>query len=167
MSAGEAGAGEAGAAQSGTGSGAAADTGIGAAAGIARGYLAAFAAGEPESIAAFVADRFENEHLSELGSGCIGRAEYLSRLPGFLGTFADRSYTIEDLVEDGSGNESQPDSGTTVVVRYLFAASFEGSRIRIPGVMWFVIRDGLIVRRTDLWDSLTFLRQTGQPAPPT
>jgi len=125
--------------------------------------MAAFATGEPESIAAFVADRFENEHLSELGSGCIGRAEYLSRLPGFLETFADLSYMIEDLVED----ESHSDSGATVVVRYRFAATFEGTRIDIPGVMWFVIRDGLIIRRTDLWDSLTFLRQTGQPATPT
>jgi hypothetical protein len=27
--------------------------------------------------------------------------------------------------------------------------------------MLFQLRDGLIARRTDVWDSLTFLRQTG------
>jgi hypothetical protein len=134
----------------------------------ARGYLAAFATGEPDSIAAFVADGFENEHLSELGSGCVGRAEYLARLPEFLATFADRSYTIEDLVEDivedGTEIDDENRSDTAVVVRYRFTATFKGTRIDIPGVMWFIIRDDLIVRRTDLWDSLTFLRQTDQPA---
>jgi ketosteroid isomerase-like protein len=131
----------------------------------ARAYMAAFATGDPQSIAAYVADRFENEHLSELGSGCIGRAEYLSRLPEFLETFAERNYTIEDLVEGPVEGESRPAADATVVVRYRFAATFEGTRIDIPGVMWFVIRDGLILRRSDLWDSLTFLRQTGQPIP--
>ena len=130
----------------------------------ARGYLAAFATGEPDSIAAFVADGFENEHLSELGSGCVGRAEYLTRLPEFLATFADRSYTIEDIVEDRTEIDDETRSDTAVVVRYRFAATFEGTRIDIPGVMWFIVRDDLIVRRTDLWDSLTFLRQTDQPA---
>jgi ketosteroid isomerase-like protein len=131
---------------------------------IARGYLAAFATGQPETIAAFVADGFENEHLSELGSGCVGRTEYLSRLPEFLETFAERSYTIEDIIESRTDVEGEPHPSTAVVVRYRFAATFEGTRINIPGVMWFDIRDGLIVRRTDLWDSLTFLRQTDQPA---
>ena len=130
----------------------------------ARGYLAAFATGEPDSIAAFVADGFENEHLSELGSGCVGRAEYLTRLPEFLATFADRSYTIEDIVEDRTERGDETRSDTAVVVRYRFAATFDGTRIDIPGVMWFIVRDDLIVRRTDLWDSLTFLRQTDQPA---
>ncbi len=102
----------------------------------ARGYLAAFAMGEPDSIAAFVADGFENEHLSELGSGCVGRAEYLARLPEFLATFADRSYTIEDVVEDRIEMDDENRSDTAVVVRYRFAATFEGTRIDIPGVMW-------------------------------
>ncbi|RLE22416.1 MAG: hypothetical protein DRJ50_07710, partial [Actinobacteria bacterium] len=69
----------------------------------ALGYLSAFATGEPQSIAALVSIDFVNEHLSELGSGCRGRSEYLERLPGFLATFADRSYTIEDLIEDDGG----------------------------------------------------------------
>ena len=42
------------------------------------------------------------------------------------------------------------------------SSRFEGTAIDIPGVMWFDVSDGLVARRTDLWDSLTFLRQTGQ-----
>jgi ketosteroid isomerase-like protein len=121
---------------------------------VVRGYLSAFAAGNPETIAAFVSEDFVNEHLSELGSGCRGRVEYLRRLPGFLETFLDRRYEIEDVVED--------DSGEAVVTRYRFTATFEGIEIDIPGAMWFEVRNGLLLRRTDLWDSLTFLRQTGQ-----
>ncbi|MEM9513514.1 MAG: hypothetical protein AAGA42_01545 [Actinomycetota bacterium] len=41
-------------------------------------------------------------------------------------------------------------------------ATYEGVRIDIPGVMWFAVRDGAITRRTDVWDSMTFLEQTGQ-----
>jgi hypothetical protein len=40
-------------------------------------------------------------------------------------------------------------------------ANFDGHPIDIPGVMLFEIRDGLVAHRTDVWDSLTFLRQTG------
>jgi hypothetical protein len=41
-------------------------------------------------------------------------------------------------------------------------ATHEGSPIAFPGVMWFEVSDRMIARRTDLWDSLTLLRQTGQ-----
>lgn len=129
---------------------------------VVRGYLAAFGKGDPAAIAAFVAEDFENEHLSELGSGCTGRTEYLNRLPGFLGTFTNQTYTVLDLV-----GSDQPRSTATVVVRYRFDAVFEGTAIAIPGVMWFNISGGLIVRRTDLWDSLTFLNQTSQPDDPS
>jgi ketosteroid isomerase-like protein len=40
-------------------------------------------------------------------------------------------------------------------------AMFEDHALDIPGVMLFTVRDGLIAQRTDVWDSLTFLRQTG------
>jgi len=32
-------------------------------------------------------------------------------------------------------------------------------------VMWFGVSGGLITRRIDTWDSLTFFRQTDQPPP--
>lgn len=118
----------------------------------ATGYLASFADGDPDDIVAFVADGFVNEHLSELGSGSVGADEYRERLPGFLSTFAGARYTVLDVVGDGA----------TVVVRYTFEATFDGTGIEIPGMMWFTVVDGEITTRTDLWDSLAFLRQTGQ-----
>jgi ketosteroid isomerase-like protein len=119
-------------------------------------FLSAFASGDPDAVASCVSDEFVNEHLSELGEGCVGREEYRRRLPGFLSTFTGARYTIVTLAEVVT-----PDGGD-VVVRYRFEATYEGAPIDIPGVMWFRIEDGLIARRTDLWDSLTFLRQTGQ-----
>ncbi len=122
---------------------------------IARTYLASFATGDPDAIAGCVAPDFVNEHLSELGSGCEGRDEYRRRLPGFLSTFVGARYTVVALAETSS-------SADDVIVRYLFEATYEATPIDIPGIMWFTVRDGFIARRTDLWDSLTFLRQTGQ-----
>ena len=121
---------------------------------IARSYLAAFAGGDPDAIAVLVTDDFVNEHLSELGSGCVGRDEYQRRLAGFLATFAGATYTIETIAALERPGE--------VIARYRFTARFEGTPIDIAGMMWFEVRDGRIARRTDLWDSLSFLRQTGQ-----
>ena len=121
---------------------------------IARRYLDAFAGADPEAIAAFVTDDFVNEHLSELGSGCVGRDEYRRRLPAFLATFAGASYAIEEIAALDRPGE--------VIARYRFTASHEGHPIDIAGMMWFEVRDGRISRRTDLWDSLSFLRQTGR-----
>ncbi len=123
---------------------------------IVRTYLSSFATGDPDAVAVCVTSDFVNEHLSELGSGCVGRDEYRRRLPVFLSTFAGARYstvTLAEIATPGAGD---------VVVRYRFEASYDGTPIDLPGVMWFDVRDGLIARRTDLWDSLTFLRQTGQ-----
>jgi ketosteroid isomerase-like protein len=124
---------------------------------VVRRYLAAFASGDPDVVAACVTDDFVNEHLSELGSGCDGRDEYRRRLPGFLSTFAGARYSIVDV-----GALDRADGVEAVVARYRFEAEYERTPIDIPGVMWFEVREGLVARRTDLWDSLTFLRQTGQ-----
>ncbi len=121
---------------------------------VARQYLDAFAGGEPDVISALVTNDFVNEHLAELGGGCVGRAEYRRRLPDFLGTFVGARYTVVAI--------GALDLDGQVVARYRFNAQYEGTPIDIPGVMWFDVRDGLVARRTDLWDSLTFLRQTGQ-----
>ena len=99
---------------------------------------------------------FVNEHLSELGSGCESRDEYRRRLVGFLSTFVGARYTVVALAETSSPDDND------VIVRYRFEATYEATPIDIPGIMWFTVRDGLVARRTDLWDSLTFLRQTGQ-----
>jgi hypothetical protein len=51
--------------------------------------------------------------------------------------------------------------GERAAVRYRMTATYEEHALDIPGVMLFVTRDDLIAQRTDVWDSLTFLRQTG------
>lgn len=123
---------------------------------IVTSYLRAFTRNDPDALAAHVSDGFRNDHYSELGSGCVGRDEYRRRLPHFLESFQDRSYTIEDIVSQTR------ESCTDVVVRYHFEATYEDTRIDIPGVMWFSVRNDLITKRIDTWDSLTFLNQTGQ-----
>jgi steroid delta-isomerase-like uncharacterized protein len=121
---------------------------------VAQRYLDAFAGGDADAVAALVTDDFVNEHLSELGSGCVGRDEYRRRLPGFLAEFGDLRYTVEAI--------SALDRAGEVVARYRLTATYETMPIDIVGVMWFAVRDGKVARRTDVWDSLTFLRQTGR-----
>lgn len=114
-------------------------------------YLAALSAGDVEATAALVTEDFVNEHTSELGSGLQGRAAYAERLPGFLAQFAALHYEVVDVIAEGE----------RVAVRYRLTANFDGHPIDIPGVMLFRVVDDLVAERTDVWDSLTFLRQTG------
>ena len=118
---------------------------------VARSYLAAFAAGDPDAIAAHVADGFVNDHASALGSRSEGRDEYRRRLPGFLARFPGIRYDVEQLVVEGPA----------VAAAYVMTATSDGHPVEVRGLMLFDIRDGLINGRTDYWDSLGFLRQTG------
>jgi steroid delta-isomerase-like uncharacterized protein len=117
----------------------------------AEQYLAALSSGNVDSIVALVTDDFHNEHTSELGSGLVGRSAYAERLPGFLQQFSALQYEVVDSIAEGD----------RVAMRYRMTANCGGHPIDIPGVMLFTIRDGLVAHRTDVWDSLTFLRQTG------
>ena len=120
---------------------------------VVRSYLGAIATGEPDAIAAHVSEDFWNEHTSALGSSSRGRAEYLARLPGFLGEFPGLCYDVEDIVAEGE----------RVVVAYTMRADWRGRRpIAIRGVFRFRVVEGLIVHRADYWDGTEFLRQTGQ-----
>jgi ribokinase len=118
---------------------------------VAAAYLAALSSGVPDRVAALVTEDFVNDHASSLGSGCVGRDEYRRRLPGFMASFPGLVYDIERLVDDG----------TWVAATYRMSAASNGAPIDIRGVMVIETRDGLVARRTDYWDSLTFLRQTG------
>ena len=151
---------------------------------VAREYVAALGGDDPEAVATLVSSDFVNEHHAELGSGCVGRDEYARRLPGFFRTFAERHYEVTETtvgvhvappsrtgngVGAGDGAIAGADVQTAVddgpasevVVRYRFRALVDGTRIDIPGVMWISVHDGLVTRRLDCWDSLTFHRQTG------
>lgn len=114
-------------------------------------YLGSFAGREPEAIAGHVADGFVNEHASALGSGCVGRDEYVRRLPGFLERFPGLAYHVEQVIADGSA----------VAVAYRLTAIDDDQPVEVRGVMVFDVVEGLIARRTDYWDSLGYLRQIG------
>ena len=103
-----------------------------------------------DRIAAHVSADFVNVHTAKLGSGCVGRATYTERLPGFLADMVDLAYHVEDLVA----------AGDTVAVFYRMTARYQGaSSVDIRGAQRLVVRDGLIVHRTDYWDSAVFLDQ--------
>ena len=113
-------------------------------------YLRALSNADADAATALVTEGFVNEHTSEIGTGVVGRDAYAERLPGFLAQFAALQYEVINTIVEGD----------RVAIRYRMTANFEGHPIDIPGVMLFDIDDGLIARRTDVWDSLTFLRQT-------
>jgi ketosteroid isomerase-like protein len=119
-----------------------------------EGYLAALSAADVDRVLDHVTDDFHNEHTSSIGSSSYGRDEYRSRLPGFLAQFAGLQYEVVDTIVEGD----------RASVRYRLTANFDGHPLDIPGVMLFVVRDGRVARRTDVWDSMTFLRQTGSIA---
>ena len=103
-------------------------------------------------MAAHVSDDFSNLHTSALGSPSQGKAAYLQRLPEFLSTFSGLAYEATDIVVEGD----------RAAAAYVMRARVDGAPIEIPGVMRLTVRGGLIERRVDYFDSLTFLRQTGQ-----
>ena len=119
-------------------------------------YLQGLSSADVDLVLSCVSESFFNEHTSSLGSSCIGKDVYAGRLPGFLAQFDNLTY---DVVE--SITEPHPDGGERVAVRYRMTARHDGHDIDIPGVMLFDVDGGLVQRRTDVWDSQTFLRQTG------
>ena len=119
---------------------------------IATTYLAAFATGDPDAVAACVTDDFVNAHASALGSGCAGKEEYRRRLPGFLASMPSLRYDVERVIAEGPW----------VSVSYRLHAEPGGTAVDIAGVMVIETRGDLVAQRTDYWDALTFLRQTGQ-----
>ena len=130
---------------------------------VALSYLDALGHDDPDAVTAHVADDFHNEHQSAIGTGCTGRDAYRARLPGFMASFPNRLYTVVETI--GPAATATDGDEDAVAVRYRLSADVDGHRIDIPGVMWFGVRDGLITRRIDTWDSLTFFRQTDQQPP--
>jgi ribokinase len=119
---------------------------------VAAAYLASFATGDPDAVAHHVTDDFVNDHASALGSRGEGRDEYRRRLPGFLASFPGLRYDVERIVAEGSH----------AAVTYRMSATSDGWPIDIRGVMMIEVRDGKVARRTDYWDALTYLNQTGR-----
>lgn len=120
-----------------------------------RAYLESFATGDADAVAGNVTDDFVNEHAAALGAGCTGIEEYRRRLPGFLASMPGLRYEVEDVIAEGD----------RVAATYVLRATVDGAdgprEIAVPGTMVFLVRDGLIARRVDYWDSLVYRRQAG------
>ncbi len=123
---------------------------------VARSYMASFASGDPDAVAEHVAEDFVNEHTSALGSGCIGRAAYRERLPGFLSDMAGLVYEVENVVVDRN----------TAAVFYTMTARWQGETpISVRGAQRLVVEADLITHRVDYWDSKVFLDQLDAETP--
>ena len=118
---------------------------------VCTAYLNAFATGDPEAVVALVTDDFVNEHTAALGSGCVGKTEYASRVPGFLASMPGLRYEIEDVIADG----------TNVCAAYTLHTHLNDRDIAVRGVMRFAVVGDRIAHRVDYWDSLVFQRQAG------
>lgn len=118
---------------------------------IALKFLASFSNGNPDAIAAYVSEDFQNRQISLLGDDCSGRDAYRKRLVGFLAGFHDLRYSADRVIlEDGQ-----------VAIAYTMKFEENYRPIEMQGVMLLTIEDGLITERIDYWDGLTYLRQTG------
>jgi predicted ester cyclase len=100
------------------------------------------------------------------GTSRRGRDEYRAALPGFLGSFADLSYEIEDLVADGD----EAAVFYTMRCRFLGApaggaggdsSSSGGIPVTMRGTFYFRVADGLVAHRRDYFDGEDFARQLG------
>ena len=117
-------------------------------------YLESFSRGDPQAVTAHVTEDFRNRQIGLLGTGCAGADTYRERLAGFLGSFRNLSYEVEDLVADGD----------KVAVAYRMTFDDGDRPVAVQGMMLMTIRDGLIAERADYWDGLTYLKQTGVTA---
>jgi ketosteroid isomerase-like protein len=116
-----------------------------------QAYLAAFATGDADEVTAWVTDDFINEHTAALGTGCVGKAEYAARVPGFLASMPALRYDIEDTLAEGD----------RVAIAYVLRATINERDIAVRGVMRFRVEGELIAHRIDYWDSLVFKQQAG------
>lgn len=118
---------------------------------VCRAYLAAFGTGNPDSVTSLVTDDFVNEHTAALGGGCVGKAEYVRRVPGFLASMPGLRYDVEEVIAEGD----------RVAAAYTLHAHVNDRDIAVRGVMRFRVEGELIAHRTDYWDSLVFKQQAG------
>ena len=72
-------------------------------------------------------------------------------MPNFLASMPGLRYDVEEVIADGD----------RAAAAYTLHAHVNGHDVAVRGVMRFQVRDGLIAKRTDYWDSLVFQQQAG------
>ncbi|MBL7522143.1 nuclear transport factor 2 family protein [Frankia sp. CNm7] len=103
-------------------------------------------AGDPDAIAARVTVDFRNEHASPHGRGCVGRAAYRERLPGFLASFPGLRYSPDpDLARVAAGDR--------LAMPYVMTATLPAGPLELRGLWLLTLRDDLVAARLDYWDS--------------
>lgn len=118
---------------------------------IALKFLESFSTGDPNAIASHVSQDFQNNQICLLGDDCTGRDTYRERLAGFLAGFRNLHYAAEKVIAEDDN----------VAVAYTMNFEENDRPVKVRGVMLLTMADGLITVRTDYWDGLTYLRQTG------
>jgi ketosteroid isomerase-like protein len=134
------------------------------------GFIAALNSHDPDAIAACVSDDFLNEHVSVRGTTRRGREAYRAALPGFLGSFTNLSYEVEDLVADGD----EAAVFYTMRCRFLGGPAGGGTAgggaagggspaggipVTMRGSFYFRVAGGLVAHRRDYFDGEDFARQ--------
>ena len=118
---------------------------------ISTSYLRSFSSGDPIVVANHVTDDFENNQMGVFGESIKGKTAYIQRLKPFLAKFKDLRYSTSNIIAEAE----------KVALAYDMTCSVDEHPIRMQGVMMITISDGLIRERSDYWDGLSFLRQTG------
>ncbi|OHV44744.1 hypothetical protein BCD48_24785 [Pseudofrankia sp. BMG5.36] len=101
---------------------------------------------DPDAIAACVTVDFRNEHASTHGRGCVGRAAYRERLPGFLAAFPGLRYSPDP-------DQAPVAAGGRVAMPYVMTAALPAGPLRLRGLWLLTLRDGRVAARLDYWDS--------------
>ncbi len=118
---------------------------------VALRYLESFSSGDPDLVASHVTEDFANNQMGVLGSCFTGRSLYQERLADFLNKFMHLKYTPEDIIANGD----------KVVIAYRMTSEDKQHGLDIHGVMIISVSDDLVSQRSDYWDGLTYLAQTG------
>ncbi|MAJ86443.1 MAG: hypothetical protein CBD08_000180 [Cellvibrionales bacterium TMED148] len=118
---------------------------------ISTSYLRSFSSGDPIVVANHVTDDFENNQMGVFGESIKGKTAYIQRLKPFLAKFKDLRYSTSNIIAEAE----------KVALAYDMTCSVDEHPIRMQGVMMITISDGLIRERSDYWDGLSFLMQTG------
>ena len=118
---------------------------------ISLSYLKSFSSGDPILVASHVTDDFENNQMGVIGERIKGKAAYIQRLKSFLIKFKELRYSASNIIAEAE----------KVAIAYDMSCSVHGHPIQMQGVMMITIANELIRERSDYWDGLSFLKQTG------
>lgn len=114
-------------------------------------YLRAYATGDVDQVVQWVTEDYVNDHTTSLGKSFTSRDVFRQELERFIQAMPGMHYDVEHTITEGD----------RVAIAYTMRARPRGRFVSLRGTMHFEVRDGLIAKRTDYWDSATFGQQVG------